>query len=165
MRRRALILILLSMAVPATLVVGATEPTVDREASDPDLVRLEGIVDTSARSRATLTDDAGTEYRIHLGPLWFYRARGWELSDGDRIEVAGRVETIGGVQHLYARTIRSGEETFELVDEDGSPVWWNERAGRSGGGGRGACLGGGRAGPGCCRGRYGVRHRGWGGQS
>ena len=60
---------------------------------------------------------------VHLGPGWFLDQQKVAIAPNDTIEVTGIRETWGEEPTLIATTFKSGDNTVELLDEKGFPVW------------------------------------------
>jgi hypothetical protein len=66
---------------------------------------------------------AGETIRVHAGPPWFHKQIGLALAVGDRIEVTGKREGQPGQPVLFAETIKTGDKTFRVRDENGEKLW------------------------------------------
>lgn len=62
-------------------------------------------------------------YDVHLGPAAFLSDQKLELKAGDRIEITGSKVELAGRPALIAQTIRRGDATVKLRDDQGVPVW------------------------------------------
>jgi hypothetical protein len=65
----------------------------------------------------------GAATEVHVGPTWFLKQEGVELSKGDALEVTGSMLDSGDETFLVAREIRTGTKVFRLRDERGFPIW------------------------------------------
>lgn len=68
------------------------------------------------------TNDEGS-MEIHAGPSSFLEAKQFAFRNGDAVVVVGSKVTWRGKPMLLARQIVRGEETLELRDEKGHPLW------------------------------------------
>jgi hypothetical protein len=64
--------------------------------------------------------DTGKLYRVETSPAWFFDN---DLHKGQKIKVVGSYYAKDGVDHLIARQIQAGGETFMLRDSRGFPSW------------------------------------------
>jgi len=69
-----------------------------------------------------LRTDAGTT-DVHVGPAAYIQSKGFEFAKGDRVSVTGSEVTIDGQRVLLARDIVKGDETLQLRDAKGFPLW------------------------------------------
>jgi len=60
---------------------------------------------------------------IHLAPTRFVKSYEVVFSKGDQIEVTGSMVKFEGVDTIFAREIKRGNDTFMFRDKDGNPVW------------------------------------------
>jgi hypothetical protein len=119
-----------------------------------ELVSLEGTF-TDVRRPTASFEAAGRTYDVALGPVWYWRDKGYDLARGDGATITGRLAFEGGGAVLYpSKIVRNGEE-YTFTDEEGVPLWADgddrgHRRGRASFGNcHGACAGPGR-GPGSC---------------
>lgn len=84
---------------------------------------------------------------INLGPPWYVRKQGFDLKQGDSLEVTGSQVTRDGQTLLLAAQVKKDAQTLKLRDEKGVPLWREQdRGGRgSGGMGHGGMGSGGRS--------------------
>lgn len=118
-----------------------------RERWDSDkVVTLKGEI-TEVNMPVAKFKSEGKEYSVHLGPIWFWNQKDYELKKGEA-ELRGELEKANDSLHFYPYTVTQGSAKFELADDDGVPHW-SARAGAGRGGmmGRGQHHGQGR---GCC---------------
>jgi hypothetical protein len=64
---------------------------------------------------------------VHLGPTPFLAEQGLTVTAGQKIEVTGSKIKYQNTDALIARTVKVGEKTFELRDEQGYPKWSRSR--------------------------------------
>ena len=65
---------------------------------------------------------------VHLGPTQFLADQGLTVTAGQKIEVTGSKIKYQNTDALIARTVKLGEKTFELRDEQGYPKWSRNRS-------------------------------------
>ena len=68
-----------------------------------------------------LSDDKTIE--VHLASTKFVKAYDLVLVKGDKLEVTGSKVTFEGVETIFAREVKRGNDTFAFRDKDGKPVW------------------------------------------
>jgi hypothetical protein len=66
---------------------------------------------------------------VHLGPAWFIENQDIKVEPKDKVEILGSRITFDGKPAVIAAKIKKGDETLELRDENGFPVWcgWRRR--------------------------------------
>ena len=68
---------------------------------------------------------------IHLGPPWYVRKQGFDLKQGDSLEVTGSQVTRDDQPLLLAAQVKKDGQTLKVRDEQGVPLWQEEdRGGR-----------------------------------
>jgi len=60
---------------------------------------------------------------VHLATTEFTKMAELNLRKGDQIEVTGWKTEFEGVQTIFAREVRHGQEVFVFRDKSGVPVW------------------------------------------
>lgn len=60
---------------------------------------------------------------IHLAATKFVKTYELVFNKGDEVEVTGSKVKLDGVETIYAREIKRGNDTFVFRDKDGKPVW------------------------------------------
>jgi len=60
---------------------------------------------------------------IHLATTKFMKNYDLVFAKGDQVEVTGSKVTFEGVETIFAREIKRGDDTFAFRDKDGNPVW------------------------------------------
>jgi len=60
---------------------------------------------------------------VHIAPTRFVKSYEVVFSKGDQIEVTGSMVKFEGVDTIFAREIKRGNDTFMFRDKDGNPVW------------------------------------------
>jgi hypothetical protein len=74
---------------------------------------------------------------INLGPPWYIRKQGFDLKQGDSLEVTGSQVTKDGQTLLLAAQVKRDGQTLKVRDEQGVPLWREQDHGGRGAGGRG----------------------------
>ena len=74
---------------------------------------------------------------VHLGPPSYVRKQGFDLKQGDSLEVTGSQVTRDGQPLLLAAQVKKDGQTLKVRDEQGVPLWQEEGRGGRGAGGRG----------------------------
>ena len=86
---------------------------------------------------------------VQLGPPTYVRKQGFDLKQGDSLEVTGSQVTRDGQPLLLAAQVKKDGQTLKLRDEQGVPLWQEEEhRGRGSGGGGWGGKGSGGGGPG-----------------
>jgi len=86
---------------------------------------------------------------VQLGPPAYVRKQGFDLKQGDSLEVTGSQVTRDGQPLLLAAQMKKDGQTLKLRDEQGVPLWQEEEHhGRGSGGGGWGGKGSGGGGPG-----------------
>jgi DNA/RNA endonuclease YhcR with UshA esterase domain len=67
--------------------------------------------------------DGGTEIEVHLSTTSFTKMVEMNLQKGDQIEVTGWKTEFDGVQTIFAREIKHGNDVFVFRSKDGTPAW------------------------------------------
>ncbi len=104
-------------------------------AAPNDIVTVKGEFTSITRPDVTLKDNSGTEYKIHLGPYWYWDDNGYSVSLSAETEIYGKLAS--GTNEIYAYTITQNGKTIKLVDDNNNPLWWNSGKGRGDGNGWG----------------------------
>lgn len=92
-----------------------------------DIITINGTVDDVNPPRATLRNDSGIRYEVHLGPVWFWDRKGYQLAEGARVEMKGWSEEFRGSRDFYPTKISQDGTVIVLRDEQGTPEWTNGR--------------------------------------
>lgn len=90
--------------------------TVDEVVTTPGPGKGPGGLHLILRTQAGVSE-------VHVGPVTFMSAQGFELARGDLITVTGSQVEIGGEAAVIAREIRRGDGVLTLRDAQGFPVW------------------------------------------
>jgi hypothetical protein len=65
----------------------------------------------------------GSRIEVHLATAKFVKAYDLAFAKGDRLEVVGTKVVFEGVETIFAREVRRGDDTFVFRDRDGKPIW------------------------------------------
>jgi len=65
----------------------------------------------------------GSTIEVHLASTKFVRSYELTFSKGDQLEVTGSKVKFEGVDTIFAREVKRGNDTFVFRDKDGKPVW------------------------------------------
>lgn len=74
-------------------------------------------------SHIMLKLESGEVIEVHLATTKFIKLVDMNLKKGDTIEVTGWKTEFEGVQTIFARVVKSGDETYMFRDKDGKPAW------------------------------------------
>jgi len=65
----------------------------------------------------------GKTIEVHLATTKFMKNYELVFNKGDQIEVTGSKVMFEGVETIFAREVKRGNDTFVFRDKDGNPVW------------------------------------------
>jgi hypothetical protein len=65
----------------------------------------------------------GKQIEVHLATVSFTKMIEMNLKKGDEIEVTGWKTDFEGVQTIFAREVRHGNEVYVFRAKDGTPAW------------------------------------------
>jgi len=65
----------------------------------------------------------GSTIEVHLATTRFLKIYELVLNKGDEIEVTGSKVKFEGVDTIFARQVKRGNDTYVFRDNDGKPVW------------------------------------------
>jgi len=65
----------------------------------------------------------GSTIEVHLASTKFVKSYDLVFNKGDQIEVTGSKVKFEGVDTIFAREVKRGDDTFVFRDKDGKPVW------------------------------------------
>jgi TusA-related sulfurtransferase len=88
-----------------------------------DLKDRECPVSGGMGSHIMLKMENGEIIEVHLATTKFIKLVDMNLKKGDTIEVTGWKTEFEGVQTIFARAIKHGDETYMFRDKDGKPAW------------------------------------------
>ena len=74
-------------------------------------------------SHIMLKLESGEVIEVHLATTKFIKLVDMNLKKGDTIEVTGWKTEFEDVQTIFARVVKSGDETYMFRDKDGKPAW------------------------------------------
>jgi len=94
-----------------------------------DKVTVTGTFTNLTRPNVTLKTDDGTEYLIHIGPVWFWDENKYSINSNSAAEIYGKLES--DKKEIYAYTIKQDGATIKLADDNGNPLWWNNGKGKN----------------------------------
>lgn len=109
--------------------------------SNDNVKTVSGVITDNQRPCAILKADDGKEYRVHLGPIWYWEQNGYSLSLSNAT-IKGNVKEINGVYDIFPFTIEQSGKVMMFADDNGIPKWsqgkgWGRGYGRGYGYGRG----------------------------
>src|SRR5262249_34202112 len=123
------ILVILAIIVPA---FAAPKSDVPKYNSATE-VTLKGTVDEVRDRECPVSGGMGAHIilkvsdnktiEIHLGASKFVKTYDLIFNKGDQIEVTGSKVTYQGVETIFAREVKRGNDTFVFRDKEGNPVW------------------------------------------
>lgn len=121
---------LLALAMPA-FPQNAPKPSVPRYNPAAEAVYKGTVADVRDRqcpvsggmgSHIILQLGSGT-IEVHLATTEFTKMAELNLHKGDQIEVTGWKTEFEGVQTIFAREVRNGQDVYVFRTKDGIPVW------------------------------------------
>jgi DNA/RNA endonuclease YhcR with UshA esterase domain len=65
----------------------------------------------------------GKTIEVHLATTQFVKTYEFVFEKGDQVEVTGSKVKLEGVDTIFAREIKSGNQTVLFRDKDGKPAW------------------------------------------
>jgi DNA/RNA endonuclease YhcR with UshA esterase domain len=65
----------------------------------------------------------GKTIEVHLATTKFVKSYDLTFAKGDELEVTGSKVTFEGVETIFAREVKRGNDTFVFRDKEGNPVW------------------------------------------
>ena len=74
-------------------------------------------------SHIMLKLESGEIIEVQLATTKFVKLVDLNLQKGDTIEVTGWKTEFEGVQTIFARAVKHGDETYTFRDKDGKPAW------------------------------------------
>lgn len=102
---------------------------------------ITGTITENQRPCAILKASDGKEYRVHLGPIWYWEQNGYNLLLSEAT-IKGNVRELNGVYDIFPFTIEQSGKVMTFADDNGVPKWsggkgWGRGYGRGYGWGRG----------------------------
>lgn len=129
---KLLLLILVVGLAQSTLGQNTQRPTVPRYNSAAEGA-YKGTVDDVRDRQCPISGGVGTHIlmklgngstiEVHLATTGFTKLLEMNLRKGDPIEVTGWKTEFGGVQTIFAREVRHGNDTYIFRAKDGTPAW------------------------------------------
>jgi DNA/RNA endonuclease YhcR with UshA esterase domain len=96
-------------------------------------VTLKGVVDEVRDRQCPVSGGMGSHVilkladgktiEVHLASTKFVKSYDLTFDKGDALEVTGSKVTFEGVETIFAREVKRGDDTFVFRDKDGNPVW------------------------------------------
>ncbi len=144
---KTLFLVILTALLIPSLLFAQIEgrSTQGSEKRDVDNVQtLKGTITEVKHPYATFKAEDGTEYRVHLGPMWYWEREKFQLRHNVQAQIKGEVKQVQGRYEFYPWEITQDGKQISLADPDGKPKWSGGKEGkRSGKSGKGAKVKGG----------------------
>ncbi|MCE1163773.1 MAG: hypothetical protein LWX07_00065 [Bacteroidetes bacterium] len=112
-----------------------------RQWGNDNVQTVTGTITDNQRPSVSLKTSDGTEYVVHLGPVWFWNQSKYMLSLADAT-IKGNVKILDGKNHLYPFTIEQNGTKMVIADDNGVPKWSNGNGWGKGNGrgyGKGGC--------------------------
>jgi hypothetical protein len=104
-----------------------------------DVKTVSGTVTDNTRPCGILKADDGTEYTIHLGPIWYWEENKYNLNLSEA-KIKGEVSG----NDIYPYEIIQDGKTMVFTDDKGEPKWFKDGKGYGRGYGKGYRKGNGR---------------------
>ncbi len=60
---------------------------------------------------------------VHLATTNFVKTYDLVFNKGDQVEVVGTKVQFEGVETIFAREVKRGNDTFIFRDKEGTPIW------------------------------------------
>jgi len=74
-------------------------------------------------SHVILKLEDGTTIEVHLATTKFVKEYDLVFNVGDQLEVTGSKVVFEGVETIFAREVKRGNDVYVFRDKDGKPVW------------------------------------------
>jgi hypothetical protein len=74
-------------------------------------------------SHVVLKLENGTTIEVHLATTKFVKEYDLAFNVGDQLEVTGSKVVLEGVETIFAREVKRGNDVYVFRDKDGKPVW------------------------------------------
>jgi len=81
--------------------------------------------------RLRVRTDDGKTVIVHLGPRSHLESENISFQKGDKITITGSKAEIYGRNVIIATQVKKGDQTIQLRDDQGKPVWSSEGMGKS----------------------------------
>jgi len=125
MKKTKFIMLFAIIITIATITAFTAFPTLVQD----ELVTVTGTFTDITRPNITLKADDGSEYLIHIGPIWYWDENKYSINSNSSAEIYGRL--VSGKKEIYAYSIKQGGVTIKLADDSGNPLWWNDGKGKN----------------------------------
>jgi DNA/RNA endonuclease YhcR with UshA esterase domain len=96
-----------------TVIKGTVDEVRDRECP----------VSGGVGSHIVLKIGDGKTIEVHLATTKFMKNYDLVFNKGEQLEVTGSKVTFEGVETIFAREVKRGNDTFVFRDKEGNPVW------------------------------------------
>ena len=104
--------------------------------SQNDVKTVNGTVTDNVRPCGVFKSDDGKEYKLHLGPVWYWEQNGYELKLNASTQIKGDMNETD----IYPYEITQDGKTMKFTDDKGNPLWSNGNGwGNGNGPGNGKC--------------------------
>ncbi|SRR5579872_3870168 len=135
MKTCSLIMVLcLAAALAPTFAAAATQPGAGVPKYDPATEKVfkgtveevrdrECPVSGGMGSHVVLKLEDGSTIEVHLATSKFVKTYDLTFNKGDQLEVTGSKVKFEGVDTIFAREVKRGNDVFVFRDQDGKPVW------------------------------------------
>ncbi len=129
---KLLVGIFLLTVVSTSLAQNNQKPTVPRYNPAAEAVYRGTVADVRDRecpvsggvgSHIIMKLETGNTIEVHLATTEFTRMIEMNIHKGDSIEVTGWKTEFEGVQTIFAREVRSGNDAYVFRAKDGLPAW------------------------------------------
>ena len=80
-----------------------------------------------SQGREILVETEEGTVPVHLGPSWYLEDRGFQVNEGEEIEVKGSLVDWAGNPVIMAVEVPQGDRLIELRNNDGVPAWNTNR--------------------------------------
>ena len=133
MKSRLAVIRIVALVAAFVPVIAAQKSTSVPKYDPTTEVTLKGTVDEVRDRECPVSGGMGSHIilrlsadktiEVHLASTKFVKAYELVFSKGDNIEVTGSKVTFEGVETIFAREVKRGNDTFVFRDKDGKPVW------------------------------------------
>jgi len=136
MKTWSLVLLMLALAVIATPAFAAqsaqTSANVPKYDPATESVFKGEVQEVSERvcavshglgSHVMLKLEDGSTIEVHLATVKFVKLYDLAFAKGDKLEVTGSKVKFEGVDTIFAREVKRGNDVFLFRDKEGKPVW------------------------------------------
>jgi hypothetical protein len=97
--------------------------------SQNNIKTISGTVTDNVRPCGYIKSDDGQEYKIHLGPVWYWNDNNYELKLSS-VQIKGYID---GTDIWPYEIIQDGK-TMKFADDNGNPLWSNGKGNKKGNG-------------------------------